>query len=131
MKNSRPNRFTTSNPNNVDVQRDVAITYGRIGDMQSAQGDLVGAKKSYNEALAIIECLATFDPTNARLQHDLSTFYWEIATCLSKQGDSVGTLDALRKGREVVLGLEQRSPENAKLIRELDAFEEWITRLGQ
>jgi tetratricopeptide (TPR) repeat protein/pimeloyl-ACP methyl ester carboxylesterase len=121
--------FARANPNNIDMQRDVAITYGRIGDVQRLLGDPLGAAKSYNDAIAITDRLANSNSTYAMLQHDLSIYYWQLAKCLTQRGDNAGTLEALRKRRKVVLGLEQHSPDNIELKRDLGATEEWIARL--
>jgi tetratricopeptide (TPR) repeat protein len=121
--------FAMTNSNNVDMQREVATTYGRIGDEQSLLSDPLGAAKAYNDAITITERLANSNPTYALLQHDLSIYYWEIAKCLTQRGDNTGALAALRKRRKVVLGLYQRAPDNIELKRDLDAMEEWIARL--
>ena len=52
--------------------RDLSVSYNRIGDVQVAQGDLAGALTSYRDSLAIAERLAKSDPGNAGWQRDLS-----------------------------------------------------------
>ena len=107
------------------------MSFNKVGDVQSAQGDLAGALKLYNDGFAIADRLTKFDPSNARWQRDLSVSYWEIATILSRSGDKASALDALRKGKDILLSLTRRSPENAEWKRDLDRFEQEITRLGQ
>jgi tetratricopeptide (TPR) repeat protein len=46
--------------------------FGRLGDVQVAQGDFAGALKSFRDSLAIRERLATSDPGNALWQRDLA-----------------------------------------------------------
>ena len=58
-------------PANTDWQRDLSISYERIGDVQLQQGDLAGALASYRKALVIGEILAARDPNNAEWQRDL------------------------------------------------------------
>ena len=38
---------------NADRQRDLSVSYEKIGDVQVAQGDLAGALKSYSDSFAI------------------------------------------------------------------------------
>jgi hypothetical protein len=46
-------------------QREMSVSYDKVGDAQLAQGDLAGALKSYFDSLAILERLAKTDPGNA------------------------------------------------------------------
>lgn len=48
-------------PGNIVWQRDLSVTYGGLGDVKKAQGDLAGALKSYRDGLSIIERLAQSD----------------------------------------------------------------------
>jgi tetratricopeptide (TPR) repeat protein len=54
-------------------ERDVSVSYDRIGDVQVAQGDLTAALKSYQDSLGIAERLAASDPGNAGWQRSLGT----------------------------------------------------------
>ena len=44
--------------------RDLPVSYNKIGDVQSAQGDLPSALSSYSKGLEIREKLAARDPAN-------------------------------------------------------------------
>ena len=46
-------RLAQSDPGNADWQRDLSVSYEKVGDVQVAQGDLAGALKSYRDSLAI------------------------------------------------------------------------------
>ena len=61
-------RLATSDPGNAGWQRDLSVSYTKIGDVQVAQGDLAGALKSYKDGLGIADRLATSDPGNAGWQ---------------------------------------------------------------
>ena len=74
-------RLAQSDPGNAGWQRDLSVSYERVGDVQVAQGDLAGALKSYRDSLAIGERLAQSDPGNAGWQRDLSVSYDKLATC--------------------------------------------------
>jgi hypothetical protein len=45
-------RLAKSDPGNAGWQRDLSVSFGKIGDVQKEQGDLAGALKSYNDRLA-------------------------------------------------------------------------------
>ena len=45
------------------------------------QGDLSGARQSYQDSLAIIDRLTKSDPVNAGWQRDLSVAFKRSATC--------------------------------------------------
>ncbi|MFZ2107596.1 MAG: hypothetical protein WAV18_19840 [Roseiarcus sp.] len=50
---------------NVGWQRDLSVSYNKVGKVQVAQGDLSAALKSYSDSLAIADRLAKTDPGNA------------------------------------------------------------------
>jgi hypothetical protein len=58
-------------PNNTDWQRDLSVSYERVGDLQMKQGDSAGAVASFGKDLGIAEALAARDPNNAEWQRDL------------------------------------------------------------
>jgi phage tail protein X len=61
-------KLAKQDPGNPDWQRDLFVSYIKVGYVQSAQGDLAGALKSYRDSLGIVEKLAKQDPGNARWQ---------------------------------------------------------------
>jgi tetratricopeptide (TPR) repeat protein len=64
-------RLAKADPNNAGWQRDLSVSYNKVGDVLVAQGNLPEALKSFRYSLAIRERLAKADPTNAGWQHDL------------------------------------------------------------
>ena len=40
-------RLAKADPNNAGWQRDLSVSYAKVGDVQVAQGDLAGALKSF------------------------------------------------------------------------------------
>jgi hypothetical protein len=60
-------RLAKSDPGNAGWQRDLSVSYGKVGDVQMAQGDLKAALKSYSDSLAIAERLATPPTTSPGL----------------------------------------------------------------
>jgi Flp pilus assembly protein TadD len=65
-------RLLKAEPDAPRSQRDLSVSYERIGAVQSAQGDLSSALSSYKQDLEIREKLAARDPANTGWQRDLS-----------------------------------------------------------
>src|SRR5258708_30924584 len=65
-------RLAQSDPGNVGWQFDLGISSDRVGDVQTAQGDLAAALKSYQAKPNITSPLAQTNPTDAHCPHDLS-----------------------------------------------------------
>ncbi len=79
-------------PNNAEWQRDLSVSYERVGDIRAARGDRDGALKAYEDGLTIAKALANRDPNNAQWQTDLVVSAYKIA--------SLGGPDACRHARE-------------------------------
>ena len=65
-------RLAKADPGNAAWQRDLSVSYNKVGDVLKAQGNLAEALKAYRDGLAIGERLAKADPGNAGWQRDLS-----------------------------------------------------------
>jgi tetratricopeptide (TPR) repeat protein len=78
-------RLAARDPANTQWQRDLVLSYGRIGDVQRARSDLQAALTSYQQGLQIAEKLAARDPANSEWQTDLVVSLYKIATVLEKQ----------------------------------------------
>ncbi len=90
-------------------QRDLSVSFNKVGDVQVAQGDLAGALKSYRDSLAIADRLAASDPGNAGWQRDLSVSYVSLASIFEKQGHREEAIDEFEKARVITLQLIQLS----------------------
>jgi tetratricopeptide (TPR) repeat protein len=101
-----------AHPNDREWQRDLLVSYGKIGDVQVSQGDLTGALKSYNDDLAITERLAKSDPMDARGQRDLSICYEKIGDVEIAQGDLNGALKSYQEGLAIKERLAQFDPDS-------------------
>jgi tetratricopeptide (TPR) repeat protein len=84
--------------------RDHAVGSRDLGDIMSAQGDLLGAAKADDDALATVRRLAGAQPANADLQHDLAISWLRVASVLSLQGH----LAAARTDAEQSLAIDRR-----------------------
>ena len=113
-----PEKLAKQDPGNADWQRDLSVSYSRVGDVQSAQGDLSGALKSYRDGLHICQRLAKQDPRQCGWQRDLSGATQESARCRALratwQARSRATATAL-----IFQKLAKQDPGNADWQRDL------------
>ncbi len=99
----------------VENDRDRSVALNELGDIQTAQGDLPAALKSYQNSLAIAERLAQSDPGNAGWQRDLIVSYVKLSEVTDDKA-------YVTKALHVALGMQKRkilAPRDAWLIEEL------------
>jgi tetratricopeptide (TPR) repeat protein len=116
------NAFTelaAQDPSNAEWQRDLSISYNKIGDVLSAQGKLEEAITAYRDSLGIAKRLAAQDPSNAQWQHDLSISYERIGDVLSAQGKLEEAVTAYRDSLDIRQRLAAQDPSNAQWQRDL------------
>jgi tetratricopeptide (TPR) repeat protein len=89
-------RLANSDPGNAGWQRDLSVSYNKVGGVQEARGDREGALKSYSDSLAIRERLAKSDPGNALWQRDLSVSYNKVGGVQEARGDREGALKSYK-----------------------------------
>jgi hypothetical protein len=65
-------KLAEAEPDSSDRQRDLSVSWEKLGAVRQAQGDLAGALAAYEARHAIAERLAASDPGNAGWQRDLS-----------------------------------------------------------
>jgi tetratricopeptide (TPR) repeat protein len=103
----------------VGADRNLSLSFGRVGNVQVAQGDLAGALKSYRDGLMIIDRLAKSDPGNAGWQRDLSVSYNKVGDVQVAQGDLTGALTSYRDSFAIRDRLAQSDPGNTEWQRDL------------
>ena len=113
-------------PSDANKQHDVSVFYSVVGDVLVAQGNLVGALKSYQDSLAIREKLAQSDRGNAGWQHDLSVAYEKVGDVEKAQGHLAGALKSYRESLAVREMLLKSSPENEDWRRDLSVSYERV-----
>ena len=88
--------------------RGLSISHERIGDVQSAQGDLGRALKSLRAGLEIARKLAERDPGNALWQTDLAFSCWKLSQLDTPALPKAERRALLERGLAVLEGLQQR-----------------------
>ena len=102
-----------------DWQRDLAVSYSKIGSVLVAQGKLDEALEAYRADLAIAERLAAADAGNTKWQRDLAVSYNKVGDVLKAQGKLDEALKAYRDGLAIVARLAAADPGNTEWQRDL------------
>ncbi len=97
-------------PENAEWQRDLSVSYDRVGDISAARGDRDGALKAYEGGLEIAKRLAATDPANVEWQRDLAISNERLGDMAAEAGNA----------GEAVAGFE----------RALSVYETLVARLG-
>ena len=82
-------RLATSDLSNTTWQRDMSVSYDKIGDVQMAQGDLAGALASYGDSVNVRKKLTISDPSNADWQGELATSYAPVGDLQKEQDNTL------------------------------------------
>ena len=90
-------RLAQADAGNAGRQRDLAVSYERVGNVQVTQGDLAAGAASYQASLDIRKRLAQADPGNAGWQYDLGVSYEKIGDVQMTQGNLTEALQSVRK----------------------------------
>ena len=106
-------RLTKADLGNADRQRDLSLSYERVGDVQKAQGDLTSALTSHRESLAIRDRLTKADPDNADRQRDLSLSYERVGDVQKAQGNLADAFTSHRESLAIRDRLAKAAPDNA------------------
>jgi tetratricopeptide (TPR) repeat protein/pimeloyl-ACP methyl ester carboxylesterase len=110
-------RLAASDPGNAGWQRELSVSYEKVGNVQVAQGDLKAALKSYSDSLAIFERLAASDPGNAGWQRDLSVSNERLGDVFVAQGNLQAALEQYHASLTRMVPIRDHDPSNADLQR--------------
>jgi tetratricopeptide (TPR) repeat protein len=119
-------RLAKADPNNAGWQRDLSVSYSRVGDVLRAQGNLTDALKYYRDSLAIADRLAKADPNKAGWQGDLSVSYDRVGDVLRAQGDLTEALKSYRESLAIRDRLAKADANNAGWQHDLGISNERI-----
>jgi tetratricopeptide (TPR) repeat protein len=100
-----------SEPDKAQWERDLSVSYERVGDVLVAQGNLPDALKDFRDSLAIAERLAKADPQNAGWQRDLSISHNKVGDVLKDQGNLPDALKAFRDSLAIRERLARADPQ--------------------
>jgi tetratricopeptide (TPR) repeat protein len=91
-------------PDRADYQRELSVSYKKLGDLYRPLGQVEQARDAYQEALAIDERLAQAAPDRPDYQRDLSISYNKMGEVYA----ALGLREQARSVYEKALGIRQR-----------------------
>ena len=106
-------------PSNVGFQRDLSVSYSKLGDLAQAAGDAAVARDWYMQGLEIARRLVQADPGNVQFQRDLSVSYERLGDLAQAAGDAAAARDWYMQGLEIRRRLAQADPGNVQFQRDL------------
>ena len=106
-----------------DWQRDLSVSFNKLGNLATAQGNLSEAQRLFGEQRRIAQRLAESDPANAAWQRDLSVSHDKLAMFAQQGGDDAGCETELRECFRVLNHMKQRNlhfdPQMAQVFQQL------------
>jgi tetratricopeptide (TPR) repeat protein len=112
-------RFTAGDPGNTKWQRNLSVSYDRLGAVVVPQGRLVKAVRAYRKSLAITKTLVAGDPRNTEWQRDLSVSYNKLGDVAIAQEHFAKAAQAYGNGLAIRKLLAARDPSNTEWQRDL------------
>lgn len=104
----------TQDSENRQWQRDISISFEKLGGIQQAQGDLATAQTNYQKSLAISDQLAAADPSNRQWQQDLFVNIGMLGNIQRAQGDLAAALTSYQKTLAITEQLAVADPSNSQ-----------------
>ncbi len=112
-------RLTQAHPENSQIQRNLSVSYLKIGEAQAAAGDKIAAITSYHKSLAIAERVLLQDPDNAHLQRDLAISYNFLGNAQIAVGDIKAAMTSFQKYKSVAERLVELDTTNVDWQRDM------------
>ena len=106
-------------PTNTTYQRDLAISYERLGDLALQSGQASEAERLYRQSLDVREALARDEPTNTTYQRDLAISYNKLADLALQSGQASEAERLYRQSLDVGEALARDEPTNTTYQRDL------------
>ena len=106
-------------PNRADLQRDLSVSYEKLGDLARALGQNDSALEYFQKSLAIAERLAAAEPNRADLQRDLSVSFNKLGDLARALGQNDSALQYFQRSLAIRERLAAAEPNRADLQRDL------------
>jgi tetratricopeptide (TPR) repeat protein len=106
--------------------RERSVAFNELGDVETAQGDLAGARKAYEQGLVIARALAAADPSNAQAKRDLSISLGKLGDVVTAQGDLASARKAYEEALAITRALAASDPSNPDARRDVSVALNWL-----
>jgi len=125
---STARRLCLADPTNAEMQRNLSVSFNKLGDVSVESGDLAAAARVYfADGLTIAKQLAQADPTNAEMQRDLWVSFNKLGDVSVESGNLAAARVYFADGLTIAKQLAQADPTNAQMQRDLSVS---FDRLG-
>ncbi len=114
-------------PDDLNLQRDLSVSYDRLGDIAKARNDYKAAEGYYAKALEISERLAKKYPDDPTLQRDLNVSYNKLGDIAEARNDYKAAEGYYAKDLAISERLAEKYPDDPQMQRDLSVSYE---RLG-
>jgi tetratricopeptide (TPR) repeat protein len=118
--------LVAENAANVQWQRELSLSYNRIGEALSKANRRVDALKAFRDAFDIRRSLADQAPDNAELQRDVAVSYERIGDEFLVGGKIDEAESSYRNALAIRTALSLRDPQNKEWRRDLSVSREKI-----
>ncbi|MCP4698726.1 MAG: tetratricopeptide repeat protein, partial [Gammaproteobacteria bacterium] len=108
-------RIAAADPSSAAAQRDLSVSYERLGDVQISLGNTDAALAHYQKALEIRERLAAADLSSAAAQRDLSMSYKKLGDVQKTSGNLEQANQYYAQAVNINKKLAQADPNNPTL----------------
>ncbi|NBQ67831.1 MAG: TIR domain-containing protein, partial [Nitrosomonadaceae bacterium] len=112
-------QLVKAEPDNLNLQRDLSVSYERVGDMHLKSSNNAAALKAYQNGLAIAKRLVELDPNHTGWQRDLSVSYNKVGDTHLQKGDDEAALKAYQDGLVITKKLVELDSRHVKWQRDL------------
>lgn len=127
--------LATAEPTSAAPQRDLGLSYHRLGDVSRNLGETLAAQEAYGQALDIFKALAKADPTDAQAQLDLGRGYHRLGDIDVQVGEIAAAHDAYRQALNIHKVLAKTDPTStparSALLVSYHVLGDVLVRMGQ
>jgi len=114
-------RRAEAHPDRAEYQRDLSVSYNKMGDLYRSLGQGEQAREAYGSSLAIAERLASSEPERADYQRDLSVSYNKMGDLYVSLGQGEQAREAYGNSLAIRERLASSEPDRADYQRDLAA----------
>ena len=108
-------------------RRNLAVSLGVMGDVERASGDLAGARKHFEESLAIARKLSRSNPSSAAARRRVSVSLHQLGDVERDSGDLAGARKHFEESLAIDRELSRSNPSSAAARRDVSVS---LERLG-
>jgi len=112
-------KLAAENPDDAELQRDLSVSWEKIGDVQLQQGDVVLAEVSYMKSLLISESQITLSPDDPDLRRDVAFGYEKLGDVRIAREQIPSAREAFERSQQLYEANVVALPKNATVQRDL------------